>query len=181
MTLITPSHWLADLVEQSFLKQYPIQVVHNTVNTHVFQPTEGDVRKRYGLESKKLVLGVASAWSRSKGLYDFIELSRLLPESYQIVLVGITPSLLKELPANILAIDRTNDTRELAELYTAADVFVNPSRQETFGMTTLEAISCGTKVIVYQGTACEEVVKLHGQGVVVEQSVEALKKAIEEI
>mgnify|MGYP003292828408 CR=1 FL=1 len=181
LTIITPSHWLASLVRQSFLKDYPIEVRHHSVDTDVFKPTPGDFRKRYGLENKKIVLGVATAWTKSKGLDDFIALSSKLDDTYKIVLVGIPPNMRSSLPGNILALERTNHTKELAEIYTAADVFVNPSREETFGLTTLEAISCGSKTIVYQETACEEVVKLHGCGVAVEQTEHALEEAIRQM
>ena len=173
MTLITPSNWLAKLVEESFLKEYPVEVVYNTIDTNIFKPTPSDFRERYGLENKKIILGVASVWEPRKGLKDFIELSKLLDYKYKIVLVGLSDKQLKEIPENIIGIKRTNGQKELAEIYTAADVFVNPSREETFGLTTLEAISCGTKVIVYENTACEEVVNMDG-GIVVEQSVESI-------
>ena len=181
MTLITPSHWLANLARQSFLKDYPIEVVHNKINTEVFRPTPSDFRERYGLTDRRIVLGVATAWSASKGLSDFVRLSELLPDVYRIVLVGITPETAKTLPERILTIPRTNNATELAEIYTAADVFVNPSRQETFGLTTLEAISCGTPAIVYSGTACEEVVNTYGGGVAVSPSADAILVEIEKI
>ena len=162
MTLITPSQWLASLVQQSFLGEYPIEVVHNTVNTDIFKPTESDFRKRYGLEKKKIVLGVASSWTANKGLEDFVELSQKLGHTYQVVLVGVSSKQKKTLPSNILALGLTNSPYELVAIYSAADVFVNPSREETFGLTTLEAISCGTPAIVYRDTACEEVVNTFG-------------------
>ncbi len=177
MTLITPSQWLANLVKQSFLQKYPLEVQYNTIDISVFKPTPSNFREKYGLQHKKVVLGVASAWSKSKGLNDFIKLSTMLDNRYAIVLVGLTQKQIKRLPKRIIAISRTNDTKELAEIYTAADVFVNPSRQETFGMTTIEALACGTYPIVYKGTACEEVVKMY-KGTAVEQNVELLKDNI---
>ena len=180
LTVITPSRWLADLVKQSYLREYPIEVVYNSINTNIFKPTDSDFRKRYNLENKKIVLGVATAWGESKGLYDFIELSQKLSDEYKVVLVGTTPTVEKKLPKTILAIRRTNSASELAEIYTAADVFVNPSKEETFGLTTLEAISCGTKAIVYRDTACEEVVQVFGGGIAVEPSRKALFKTITE-
>ena len=180
MTLITPSNWLANLVKQSFLKEYPVEVVYNTIDTDIFKPTSSDFRERYGLENKKIILGVASVWEPRKGLKDFIALSKMLDENYKIVLVGLSDKQLKEIPENVIGIKRTNGQKELAEIYSAADVFVNPSREETFGLTTLEAISCGTKVIVYKDTACEEVVNMYG-GIVVEQSVESIFNEVSNI
>ena len=181
MTLIVPSYWLADLVKQSFLKDYPIEVVHNRINTDIFKPTESDFRLKHGLENKKIILGAATAWGESKGLYDFFKLSKMLDKDYKVVLVGLTEKQMSKLPKEIVGIKRTNNTKKLAEIYTAADVFVNPSRQETFGLTTLEALSCGTKVIVYKNTACEEVAEKYG-GIAVEYgNVEEIAENIKKI
>ena len=177
MTLITPSQWLADLIGQSFLAEYPVKVVHNTIDTNVFKPTPGDFRERYGLENKKIVLGVASAWSKGKGLDDFIKLSQMLDGSYAVVLVGLDKKQIRRLPKAIVGIEKTDDVTKLCSIYTAADVFVNPSREETFGMTTVEAQACGTSAIVYKGTACEEVVKAYG-GVAVEPCIEEVFSTI---
>ena len=177
MTLIVPSQWLADLVKKSFLKEYPVQVRYNSIDTNVFQPTPGDFREKYGLTGKKIILGVAGVWTDRKGLGDFMELARRLDEDQVIVLVGLTPKQIRKLPDNIIGITRTNNGFELAQIYTAAEVFVNPSREETFGMTTVEAISCGTHAIVYEGTACEEIVKQYG-GVAVRPGVEELHRQI---
>lgn len=161
MTLITSSKWLTDLVKQSFLKEYPVEVRYNTIDTNVFKPTPSDFREKYNLQNKKIVLGVASPWTERKGFYDFLWLAEKLDDSYQIVLVGLTQKQLDMLPKNIIGIRRTNSPEKLAEIYTAADVFVNPSVEETFGMTTVEAAACGTKGIVYSNTACEEVAELY--------------------
>ena len=178
MTLITPSKWLAELVGQSFLKEYPVEVCYNTIDRSVFKPTQGEFREKYGLNGKKIVLGVASAWSERKGMQDFIHLRELLDESYAIVLVGVPEKQAAKLPEGVLSIPYTNSKGELAEIYTAADVFVNPSKEETFGMTTLEAISCGTPTIVYKNTACEEVVCYYGGGVAIEDSIPLLADTI---
>lgn len=178
MTLITPSTWLSDLVKASFLKDYPLEIQHNTIDTSVFKPTPSDFRKQYGLGNKKIILGVASVWEKRKGLDDFIRLSRMLDETYVIVLVGLKKKQIRKIPDNILALSEIDTKKALAEIYTAADIFVNPSKEETFGMTTIEALSCGTAVIVYQSTACEEIARLWG-GTVVEQDPDAIKAAIE--
>ena len=177
MTLIVPSHWLEDRVKQSFLKEYPVEVQYNTIDTTVFKPTPSDFRERNGLENKKIILGVANVWEARKGLQDFLALSKMLDERYQIVLVGLSPEQIQSLPDNILGISRTSSAAELAQLYTTADVFVNPSREETFGLTTVEALACGTTAIVYQGTACEEIVAKFG-GMAVAPSAETIADTI---
>lgn len=177
LTLITPSLWLADLVKLSFLGEYPIEVHYNTIDINVFKPTPSDFRTRYGLQDKIVVLGVASTWSKRKGLEEFIELSNMLDDKYSIVLVGLSPKQERQVPEKIVKISRTDSAKELAEIYTAADVFVNPSKEETFGLTTLEAISCGTPAIVYKDTACEEIVGKFG-GYAVEQNVDEILRKI---
>lgn len=177
MTLIVPSHWLESRVKQSFLRDYPVEVQYNKVNIQVFKPTESDFRQRYGLEDKKMVLGVATAWSNRKGLDVFEKLASMLDEQHVIVLVGLSKKQIEQLPPGILGIEQTHDVKELAGIYTTADVFVNPSVEETFGLTTVEALSCGTPVIVYEDTACAEVVGQTG-GQIVPQNVEAVYGAI---
>ena len=177
MTLITPSQWLADLVKQSFLKEYPVEVHYNTINTEVFKPTPSDFREKHDLQNKKMILGVASTWEKRKGLDDFVKLAGMLDDSYRIVLVGLTAEQAKQMPSNIIPIPRTNSPQELAQIYTAADLLVTPSREETFGMTILEAYHCGIRSVVYKGTACEEVAECYG-GVAVDMSVENLYQAI---
>lgn len=180
VTLIVPSHWLESRVKESFLRDYPVKVVYNTVNREIFKPTPGNFREKYGLENKIILLGVASVWDERKGLRDFLALHDLLDEEYAIVLIGLSAKQIQSLPAGILGLPRTNSVQELAEAYTAADVFLNPSTEETFGMTVLEARCCGTGAVVYQGTACEEVVSQFG-GVAVPRGAEHLLEAVEQI
>lgn len=177
LTLIVPSHWLEKRVKESFLGEYPVEVVYNTVDRQIFRPTESDFRERHGLTGKKIVLGVANVWDRRKGLEDFIALAGLLPESYRIVLIGLSEQQIASLPEKILGLPRTSSLTELAEAYTAADVYVTPSTEETFGMTVLEAECCGTKAVVYQDTACEEVAEKFG-GIAVPRGPEHLRGAI---
>lgn len=180
LTLTVPSHWLESRVKRSFLGEYPVEVVYNTINTDIFKPTPSDFREKYGLEGKKILLGVASVWDARKGLRDFVELSELLSGEYKIVLIGLSKEQIESLPRSILGLPRTNSMRELAEAYSAADVYVNPSTEETFGMTAMEARCCGTEAIVYQDTACEEIVNQFG-GVAVPRGAVHLQAAIEKL
>jgi len=180
LSLIVPSHWLESRVKRSFLKDYPVQVVYNTINQEIFKPTAGNLRQKYGLEEKKIILGVASVWDARKGLQDFLELRTLMDDRYALVLVGLNQKQIQALPSGILGIPRTNSMEELAQWYTAADVFVNPSTEETFGMTAMEARCCGTEAVVYQDTACEEIVEKFG-GIAVPRGASQLKEAIENL
>ena len=159
--LITPSQWLADLVKQSFLGKYDVKVVHDTVNTDVFKPAPSGFRERQGLEGRFLVLGVAASWSERKGLPVFVQLAKELdPARFAVVVVGLSKKQIKRVKAEappIIALPRTNSMEELAEVYTACDVLLNPSVEETFGMNVAEAGACGTGAIVVEGSACAEV------------------------
>lgn len=178
MTIVTPSYWLASLVEASFLSKYPIETIHNGIDLEVFKPTESDFRQRYSCEDKTIVLGVANRWGKRKGLDAFLQLSKKLSKEFQIVLVGLSKKQVKELPENIVKIERTNSTKELAEIYTAADVFVNPTLEDSFPTTNLEAQACGTCVITYNTGGSPESLS-YGNGIIVKkENINQLKKKI---
>lgn len=180
LSIIVPSHWLAERVKESFLNEYPINIIYNKVDNKIFKPTQSEFRQKYNLDNKYIVLGVASTWSDRKGLKDFLKLAQILDDGYEIVLVGLTKKEIKSLPNSIIGVERTNSTSELAGIYSAADVVLNLSKEETFGLTTLEALACGTPVIVLKGTACEEVAKANG-GIVVEDCLQEIIKAIKQL
>ena len=181
MTLVTPSKWLADLTRQSFLKDYPVKVINNGIDLNVFKPTESDFRKKYGLEDKFIVLGVAFGWGKRKGLDVFIELSKRLDERYQIVLVGTNENVDKQLPKSIISIHRTQNQTELAEIYTAADLFVNPTREEVLGLVNIEALACGTSVVTFNSGGSPECID-ETCGVVVEKNdIDGMQREIERI
>lgn len=162
MTIVTPSKWLAGLVKQSFLKEYPVEVVYNTIDRNVFRPTPGDFRERYGLTDKKIILGVSNVWEPRKGLPDFVALSKILPENCRIVLVGLTPEQAKQMPENMVCIAKTNSPRELAEIYTAADLFFNPTYEDNYPTVNLEAQACGTRVVTYDTGGSRETLDENG-------------------
>lgn len=182
--LITPSEWLADLARQSFLGKYDVKVIHNTVNTDVFKPTPSDFRKRYGLGNRFVVLGVASKWSERKGLPVFVRLAHELDsERFAVVVVGLSDKQIKESrkqAGNIIALPRTESQSELAQIYTASDVLLNPSAEETFGMNVAEAEACGTRAIVVENSACAEVAN-HNQTLTVPVDLNNIQDIVEEL
>lgn len=151
LTIVPVSDWIREEMSRSFLKDYHFQVIHNGINTEVFDVYDATaVRQQYSLGDKYIFLGVASIWSREKGLADFIKMSELIGQDEVIVLVGIKPEDMKLLPKNVVAIARTENIRQLAELYSAADVFINPTWQDNYPTVNLEAIACGTPVVTYR-------------------------------
>ena len=160
MTIITPSQWLADLVKQSFLKLYDVEVRHNTVDKNIFKPTPSDFKERYGVGDRFMILGVASPWSPRKGLDVFCRLVETLDSArYATVLVGITPKQAKDLPEEVIWLERTESKEELAEIYSAADLFFNPTAEDNFPTVNLEAEACGTPVLTFDTGGCRETVK----------------------
>lgn len=167
MQMISPSKWVAELLRKSYLGCYPVEVICNTIDTSVFKPRPSDFRKRYGLENKKVILGVSGFWSAEiKGLKDFIELSTLLDECYKIVLIGVDKVSLRKIPQSILALGRTNSAVELAEIYSAADVFFNPTKLDNFPTVNLEARACGCPIITYDSGGCAETVEGYDKAIV---------------
>ena len=181
MTIVTPSQWLADLVKESYLGEYPVKVINNGIDLNVFKPTKNNIKEKYGIENKYIVLGISFGWGYKKGLDVFIELSKQLGESYQIVLVGTDVSVDEQLPKNIISVHRTQDQQELAELYTAADVFVNPTREEVLGLVNIEALACGTPVVTFKTGGCPEIVDASCGSVVGCDDVDALEGEIKRI
>lgn len=158
LTVVTVSDWVKSLYKESFLNKYPIQTIHNGVNTEIFKPTRSKLRSKLGLKDKFVMLGVASPWYPLKGFNDYLSLSNVLPKDCVIIMIGLTRKQIKELPPNIIGIERTDSKQELAQFYSMADVTLNLSYQETFGMTTIEGMACGTPAIVYNRTASPELV-----------------------
>ncbi len=181
ITLVTPSQWLANQVKRSFLNEYPVKVINNGIDLDVFKPTPSGFRKKYGLENKFIILGVASQWTRRKGLEYFIELSKSLTDKQAIVLVGLSKKQLKDLPENIIGITRTNSTKELAEIYTASDVYFNPTLEDNFPTTNLEALACGTPVITFNTGGSIETID-NSTGYIVEKGdLQKVKKIIQKM
>lgn len=184
MTIVPVSEWLKGELSRSFLKEYPMRVIHNGIDTDVFYPRrDTSVRVNLGIgEDKKIILGLASIWSREKGLDDFIAMSRIIADDEVIVLVGVDKNIARRLPASIRAISRTTDIEQLAELYSEATAFVNPTWQDNYPTVNLEAISCGTPVVTYRTGGSIEAIDESNGGIIVEQGdVSGLLSAVRHI
>lgn len=178
LTIVTPSHWLAELVGESFLKDYPVKVIHNGIDLSVFKPTESDFRKKHHCEDKFILLGVAFGWGVRKGLDVFVDLASRLDDRFQIVLVGTDDAVDRNLPEGIISIHRTQNQAELAEIYTAADLFVNPTREDTYPTVNMESLACGTPVVTFQTGGSPEMVDPTCGSVVPCDDIDALEREI---
>ena len=176
LKIITPSHWLRDLVKQSFLKEYPVEVIHNGIDLEMFKPMENIFDPK-----EKIVLGVASTWDKRKGLNDFIQLRNKIDSNIKIILIGLSSKHIKNLPEGIKGIERTENVEALVEWYNKASVFVNPTYVDNFPTTNIEALASGTPVITYKTGGSPEAVNSQTGQVVPKGDINALAKAITDI
>lgn len=183
MRFVTVSAWMRNEMSRSFLKDYDFQVIHNGIDTSVFQPRSIEaVKQKYGLTDKRhILLGVASIWSDEKGLSDFLSLAEHINEEEIIVLVGVDESLKNRLPKQIKAISRTENIEQLAELYSAATVFVNPTWQDNYPTVNMEAISCGTPVVTYRTGGSIETITPDTGRIVEQGDIDGLLHAVRDI
>lgn len=178
MILVSPSKWMAGHLKNSFLSDSEIKVINNGVDLENFKPALfQEAIQKYGIQAKYIV-GVASIWSERKGLKDFLALRKTLAPEIEIVLVGLTHYQQKLLPDGIRGILRTENIRELAALYSGAEVFVNPTYVDNFPTVNLEALACGTPVVTYKTGGSPEAVD-DNTGIIVEKgNISDLNKAI---
>jgi putative colanic acid biosynthesis glycosyltransferase len=183
MVIVSVSKWLDNLVSESFFKRSKHIVIYNGVDVNIFKPQEVNetIRSKYNLIGKHIMLGVASTWEPRKGLKDYISLSKLLGEDEIIILIGLSQKQINDLPENIIGLSRTENKQELVDLYNISDVYINLSVEETFGLTTAEALACGTPVIVYNSTACPELVDTNTGMVIAKNDIYSVYNAVSKI
>ena len=181
LTIVTPSYWLEEQVKQSFLKECNVMTIHNGINLNDFKYTESSFRKKYHLEDSFIVLAVASVWDTTKGIEDLKELANSLPENIKLVVVGGTLSSNTTSIENALCIPRTNTVKELCEIYSASDAFINLTKQDTFPTVNIEALACGLPVITYKTGGSPEILT-DKTGIVVEKNnIEKMKEVLIEL
>ena len=148
ITVVTPSEWLSGIVKRSFLSGHTLNVIRNGIDMSFFAPTDSDIREKYSLADKSLLLAVSLKWYSSKGIDDIIRLRRELDGSFVIAVIGEGAEEYFT-GDGFITLSRTNDRRELAQWYTAADYLINPTHADNFPTVNLEALACGTPVITY--------------------------------
>jgi len=155
LTVVTPSQWLACLVRQSILTNHAVKVINNGIDTDRFRPVSGTIRQRLQLESCFVILGVASDWSKRKGLDYLLQMMAQLPENFVLILVGKINQKVEK-SSRIIHVPHTDSVDDLVELYSAADVFVNPTLEDNFPTTNIEALACGTPVVTFDSGGSAE-------------------------
>ena len=182
LTLVTPSQWLADLTRLSFLKEYPVKVINNGVDTNAFQPSAKNLKADLGISDKKMLLAMASVFDRRKGTEYLLQLPKLLKDDEVLVLVGLSDSQKNLFTQDkCIGVGRTNNIAELADYYSTADVFINPTLEDNFPTTNIEALACGTPVVTFRtGGSPESVDETVGR-VVEKGDLQALLQSAREV
>ena len=182
LTIVTPSKWLRGLVKESYLGKYDIEVINNGISLDIFYPRSTKIKDEIGIGSRKMILAVAMGMSKRKGIQYIYELSgKLDPDKECIVIVGMEKKQIKKVPEGIIGLTRINDVNRLAELYSAADVFINPTLQDTFPTTNLEALACGTPVVTFNTGGSPESIGDHCGAIVEKGNTQKLFDAVEEM
>lgn len=190
LTITVPSEWMVSQVRQSFMGKYPVEVIHNGIDTVVFDHNrliaDLDIESNKCADEtawsdKKILLSVASIWDERKGLKDLIALSDKLSDDYVMVIVGLSKHQISRLPKDVIGITRTENIDELVSLYSRANIFINPSLEESFSLVTVEALSCGCPCIVLDTSAVAELVNDDNGVVLHSHKPEAYLDAIKSI
>lgn len=175
LTIVPVSDWLRQEMACSFLARHRYQVIHNGIDTATFKPCPSEATKaKYSLRAPHIYIGVASVWSKEKGLGDFADMASMLRADEQLVLVGVKAEQRKALPDGVVCIGRTDNIGELAALYSVAAAFLNPTWQDNYPTVNLEAISCGTPVVTYRTGGSVEAITPDTGEVVEQGNVEAM-------
>ena len=158
LTIVAPCRWMQDIVQDSFLKDVPTRVIYNGVDQQTFRRLPSDIKAQHGIAGKHLLLAVASDWTERKGLAILYQLSEVLSKSYQIAIIGLSPEQKQALPEAVMGLETVSSAETLCAWYSAADCFINPTLEDTMPLVNLEALACGTPVVVFDTGGCPEAV-----------------------
>lgn len=185
LTIIPVSKWLGEETEKSFLKNNSIKVIQNGIDLDRFNVSDEKIiintKQNLNISDEFVILGVANPWSVKKGLDYFVALSERLSSDYKIVMVGLSKKQLKKLPNNIIGLERTKNVQQLSELYAAADIFLNPTLEDTFPTTNLESLACGTPVVTFKSGGSPEAISEETGFVVEKEDIDGLENSIYKI
>ena len=181
--LVAPSKWISKQVSYSFLHNLPIQVINNGIDISIFHPTSEVFRKKHNLDHKYILLAVSNRWDTRKGVDFIAEISHIIdPEKAILVVVGkLTKSKQRLFSRNTIIIPTVRSKAILADIYSSADVFVNPTLEENFCLVNLEALSCGTPVVCFDSGGCSEVVNSECGALVYEKTSKAILSSLSQL
>lgn len=182
LAVIGVSDWITNEAKNSILAEANIiRRIYNGVDLNNFYPkNDAKFKKNHNLQDKYVLLGVASKWTKDKGLNKFLELSKYLEKNEVIVLIGNIIGV-ELLPENIINIKETENLELLADIYSSSDLFLNLSLEETFGKTTAESLACGTPAIVYNTTANPELIGKGCGEIIYSENINEIREKINKI
>lgn len=181
LSFVTPSKWLKGLLGESYLSSYDAFVINNGIDLDTFKPSSGAFRSKHQLEESFVMLMVSSEWTNRKGLQYLVKFNETLKDNEKIVLVGLTEELKQSLPDSMVKITKTDNIQELAEIYAASDVLLNPTLEDNFPTTNLEALACGTPVITFNTGGSPEAIDEETGMVIPQGDLTALRSAVDEM
>ncbi|PUB28533.1 glycosyltransferase involved in cell wall biosynthesis [Elizabethkingia sp. YR214] len=182
LTIVSPSSWILSEVNKSFFKGVRTVLINNGINLEKFKPILSNFLKlKFNFAKEIIILGVASTWDKRKGIDDFLRLAKKLDDRYRIIMVGLTEEQINKLPPDIIGITKTESIEELAEYYSVADVFFNPTYEDTFPTTNIEALACGTPVVTYDVGGSPEILDESTGVVVPKGNIDLVIEAINKI
>jgi putative colanic acid biosynthesis glycosyltransferase len=182
LIIVPVSDWLNGLVQKSFLASKKRIVIKNGIDLNIFKPAESkeNVIRKYNLQGKYIVLGVASVWDERKGLNDIMQIADSLAGDYSIIIVGGRINKDVKKISNVTIIEKTENQAKLVELYSAADLFINPTYEDTLPTTNMEALACGTPVLTYNSGGSPELIDDETGFVVPKGNVDAMVDIIKQ-
>lgn len=181
LTLVVPSDWLKSIIKESYLKKYAVKRIYNGIDLDIFTSRESNFKEKHNILKRKMILAVCFGYNERKGILDLNILAEKLDDTYQLVLVGVSEKYRKHFDERIMLIPKTDSQEELADIYSAADVFINLTYEDVLGLVNLEALACGTPVITYRSGGCPECID-DTTGIVIDKgNIEALSTAIKNI
>lgn len=182
-----PSYWMKEQVRQSYLKDEICQVITNSIDLNLWKPLDKvEIRKKYGLDPSKFILAFVAADLKvpQKGMQILVDALKKLEkkDNYQLLVAGKGSEEMEKLldGFSVKSFGYLSDQKQMNEFFSMADLMVNPSVYETFGMVNIEAMASGTPVLAFDIGVMSEVVGEHGW-CVPEVSADLLGNKIEAI
>jgi alpha-1,6-mannosyltransferase len=187
---LVPSEQLARVLENWGVRN--LRTVNLGVNAETFSPSPDDSAETrsslgVGLDRKLLLyVGRLAHEKNTETLFASVEmLAKRRPNEFELLVIGDGPQReqlrrLQTQTGNVKWIQYCTDARELARFYRAADLFVHPGIQETFGLVALESQACGTPVVGICGSCMDRIIFHEQKSWARENAPEAVADAIEE-